>query len=707
MYLEFYGLSEKPFSQTPDPRFLYWNDGNRETLASLTYGIRERKGFLTMIGEAGTGKTTLLRKLLDDLGSEVLSVFLFNPNVTFEEILEYTLSELGIPVPSGRKLAMLQRLNEFLLAAFAEGRNTILVIDEAQDLDADVLESLRLLSNLETSQEKILQIVLSGQPELAARLAEPGLRQLKQRIAVRCRLEPLQREELAEYVGARLAVSGGRPDLFAGETLDPIWCFAQGIPRLINMACDNALLVGYALGRRTIDRAVVDEVVADLRRLDVDFAPADSSTSAPVGGVEAGTPAPAALPVAAATGLDSGVSTPSIPAPSAPAPSAAGATRQETSRPPSPGAETLAPGGMSAAPTNPPPRAVAAPVSPPPRPAAAPRAPEAEPQRGQPGLRWIAAAGAAIVLLALGGALTLWAERSLNADPPRLESEIAGGPRSPVRPEPDALPDGESPAKESEDPSVAQVPPSGAASLAEAPQAIPHHAGEPAPDAADPDAADEQLAEPDPSERRATQPAHATAKVDPREDTATAAEEPESAVEPIAPAVAAVPDLEGPEPRAAVVEGAEPGDPGSAAGADAAKLVQVRSGDTLSILATRAYGRANLTTLDMLRSRNPGIADIDLIVAGERLEFPDPGPTARLLQGEGGLAVLVLTTDELVEALAMQETLEQRFALPVDLKPMELGRRRDLYRVSIRAPGEQKALEIASNLGSILEDPGT
>ena len=270
MYLEFYGLSEKPFSQTPDPRFLYWNDAYRETLASLSYGIRERKGFIAMLGEAGTGKTTLLRKLLDDLGDDIVSVFLFNPNATFEEILEYTLSELGITAPSGRKLQMLQRLNEFLLAAYSEGRNTILIIDEAQDLDSDVLESLRLLSNLETAEDKILQIVLSGQPEFAEKLADPGLRQLKQRISVRCRLEPLQRDELPDFLSARLAVAGGSPDLFDPETFDTIWTFTSGIPRIINSVCDNALLLGYALGKRTIDAGVMQEVITDLRKIDVD-----------------------------------------------------------------------------------------------------------------------------------------------------------------------------------------------------------------------------------------------------------------------------------------------------------------------------------------------------------------------------------------------------------------------------------------------------
>ncbi len=268
MYLAFHGLHERPFTQTPDPRFLYWNEGYREALASLRYGIQQRKGFVALIGEAGTGQTTLLRKLLDDLADEILSVFLFNPNASFEEILEYTLSELGISAPSGRKLAMTQRLNEFLLSAYAEGRNTVLIIDEAQDLSSEVLESLRLLSNLETAQDKILQIVLSGQPELATRLARPELRQLKQRISVRARLEPLSRAELAPYIAARLAVAGGAPDLFAPDAFDAIWGHCGGIPRLVNTICDNALLVSYALGRHAVDAAVISEVATDLAKLD-------------------------------------------------------------------------------------------------------------------------------------------------------------------------------------------------------------------------------------------------------------------------------------------------------------------------------------------------------------------------------------------------------------------------------------------------------
>ena len=196
MYCEFYQLRERPFNVTADPKFLYLNARYREALASLHYGITQRKGFITLIGEAGTGKTTLLKKLLDDLDATTRTVFIFNTNVTFDEILEYIFGEFDLPVHNGKRLYMLQRLNSFLLDELRNGRNVALLIDEAQDLDYSVLEDLRLLSNLETAKEKILQIVLSGQPELGQKLGNPGLRQLRQRIAVNCRLLPLTRDEI-------------------------------------------------------------------------------------------------------------------------------------------------------------------------------------------------------------------------------------------------------------------------------------------------------------------------------------------------------------------------------------------------------------------------------------------------------------------------------------------------------------------------------
>lgn len=265
MYCEFFQLTERPFNVTPDPKFLYLNARYREALASLNYGITQRKGFITLIGEAGTGKTTLLNKLLEDLDPKTKSVFIFNTNVTFEEILEYIFAEFDLPVHNGKKLYMLQRLNAFLLDELRAGSNVALLIDEAQDLEFSVLEDLRLLSNLETAKEKILQIVLSGQPELGQKLSNPVLRQLRQRIGINCRLLPLSRDEITEYIQYRLQAAGC-PDakLFSREAEEQIYHFSRGIPRLVNVVCDNALLIGYALGKKRIGGEVINEAAADL-----------------------------------------------------------------------------------------------------------------------------------------------------------------------------------------------------------------------------------------------------------------------------------------------------------------------------------------------------------------------------------------------------------------------------------------------------------
>ena len=275
MYCEFYQLTERPFNVTPDPKFLYLNARYREAIASLNYGISQRKGFITLIGEAGTGKTTLLKKLLEDLDSKTKSVFIFNTNVTFEEILEYIFAEFDLPVHNGRKLYMLQRLNTFLLEELRGGGNVALLIDEAQDLEFSVLEDLRLLSNLETTKEKILQIVLSGQPELGQKLSNPVLRQLRQRIGINCRLLPLSRDEITEYIHFRLQAAGCADlKLFTREAEDQIYHFSRGIPRLVNVVCDNALVIGYALGKRRIGADVIAEAAADLL-------PAEAATEAP------------------------------------------------------------------------------------------------------------------------------------------------------------------------------------------------------------------------------------------------------------------------------------------------------------------------------------------------------------------------------------------------------------------------------------------
>lgn len=270
MYTDFYQMTERPFNVTPDPKFLYLNSRYREAIASLNYGISQRKGFITLIGEAGTGKTTLLKRLLEDLDPKTKTVFIFNTNVTFEEILEYIFAEFDLAVHNGKKLYMLQRLNTFLLEELRNGGNVALLIDEAQDLEFSVLEDLRLLSNLETAKEKILQIVLSGQPELGQKLSNPILRQLRQRISINCRLLPLSREEITEYLQFRLQAAGC-PDLklFSREAEDRIYHFSRGVPRLVNVVCDNALVIGYALGKKRIGADIIDEAAADLLPVEV------------------------------------------------------------------------------------------------------------------------------------------------------------------------------------------------------------------------------------------------------------------------------------------------------------------------------------------------------------------------------------------------------------------------------------------------------
>jgi general secretion pathway protein A len=291
MYCEFYQLTERPFNVTPDPKFLYLNARYREAIASLNYGITQRKGFITLIGEAGTGKTTLLNKLLEDLDPKTKSVFIFNTNVTFEDILEYIFAEFDLPVHNGKKLYMLQRLNGFLLEELRGGGNVALLIDEAQDLEFSVLEDLRLLSNLETSKEKILQIVLSGQPELGQKLSNPVLRQLRQRIGINCRLLPLSRDEITEYIQYRLQAAGC-PDLklFSREAEEQIYHFSRGIPRLVNVVCDNALVIGYALGKKRVGADIITEAAADL--LSIEPSVEEAPSRPPVHVAPAPTPKP-------------------------------------------------------------------------------------------------------------------------------------------------------------------------------------------------------------------------------------------------------------------------------------------------------------------------------------------------------------------------------------------------------------------------------
>jgi general secretion pathway protein A len=266
MYNRYFGFLESPFNVTPDPRFFYSNPVYLEAYANLRYGIEAKKGFIAITGEVGTGKTTLLRKLMHTLQSSIHSVFIFNTAVSFNELLRLILSDLGLPAEGKDRLAMIKELNSYLLEQVTTGDIVCLLIDEAQNLSDESLEELRLLSNLETDKEKLLQIVLMGQPELQIKLARTNRRQLRQRIAIQCEITPLKDAEVGSYITFRLSVAGYRSeDLFGREAVDKIAHYSKGIPRLINIICDNALLIAFAASQKIVSTHIIDEVARDLR----------------------------------------------------------------------------------------------------------------------------------------------------------------------------------------------------------------------------------------------------------------------------------------------------------------------------------------------------------------------------------------------------------------------------------------------------------
>ncbi|MGH7931279.1 MAG: AAA family ATPase [Candidatus Binatia bacterium] len=265
MYSFYFGFREKPFTVTPDSRFFYTNPVYQEAYATLLCGIRERKGFVVLTGEVGTGKTTLLRRLIDNLEGTVRFVFFYNTNLNFDELVTFTCNELALPVEGKGRLPKIRALNDFLIDQLKRGGTAALLIDEAQNLSQHVLENLRLLSNLETGTEKLLQILLVGQPELETLLDQPKMRQLKQRVTLNYRLRRLERREVRSYIDYRLrAVGCERKDLFTSDGLELIVSYSKGIPRLINVICDNALQAAYAASRKRVSSDVIREVIRDL-----------------------------------------------------------------------------------------------------------------------------------------------------------------------------------------------------------------------------------------------------------------------------------------------------------------------------------------------------------------------------------------------------------------------------------------------------------
>lgn len=267
MYTSFFGFREAPFSVTPDPRLFYSNSLYQEALAALLYGIKNKKGFIVVTGDVGTGKTTLLRKLIRNLEATDHTVLIFNTHLNFLELLQLILQDLGLPANKTRnKLAMIQELNQYLIEQLKNKHTASVLIDEAQNLSDETLEGLRLLTNLETDKEKLLQIVLMGQPELDTKLNKSSLRQLKQRIAVRCSLQPLAKPEVGNYIRRRLELVGYENfGIFSEGAIQSISTYSRGIPRLINIICDNALLTAYATSQRIVSAAIVSEVARDLR----------------------------------------------------------------------------------------------------------------------------------------------------------------------------------------------------------------------------------------------------------------------------------------------------------------------------------------------------------------------------------------------------------------------------------------------------------
>lgn len=644
MYCEFYQLSERPFNVTPDPKFLYLNARYREAIASLNYGITQRKGFITLIGEAGTGKTTLLNKLLEDLDPKTKSVFIFNTNVTFEEILEYIFAEFDLPVHNGKKLYMLQRLNAFLLDELRGGSNVALLIDEAQDLEFSVLEDLRLLSNLETAKEKILQIVLSGQPELGQKLSNPVLRQLRQRIGINCRLLPLSRDEITEYVQYRLQAAGC-PDLklFSREAEEQIYHFSRGIPRLVNVVCDNALVIGYALGKKRIGADVINEAAADLLSDEPPAEPTKSHTAPPPVALSSAKPASrwrsrvavAGLLIAAVTvgALSIGRTLLQRPAEE---------VTTKSAEPPK--LEVIQPGSQ-------PDTTVFEPAVDRPEPYGVPVA---------PGPERVASDEGSPAKLAAGGA-------PLPADSKKAESADA--------PLPAALGDDAPQAPKLN--AGGGIADSARAEAAEPLPAFQQHAAIAPVKRALPDAAG---AVPAPAGTDGVFPASGAASTKPAEVAALPPQD--------TPADDAAFDTAEDEPAAANMEASQQPHLDGMQFAH----VQVHGGDSVSSIAMRKYGQATYTILDLLKLANPDLKDINLITVGQTLRLPELGDTFPILSDESGkYALLVYSTSQASRANALRRALHGR-GFDARVTAGQVGHEVPVFRVVVSGYGDREEL---------------
>ena len=268
MYTKFYGLNEKPFEITPDPRFLFLSENHREALAQLIYSAKEKKGFTVISGEVGTGKTILIQTLLGRLNGKYRTAYLFNPNLEAMDFMHYVCEDLvGFKILKRSKGEYISQLHSLLISYYSRNINAILIIDEAQNLPDDLFEEVRMLTNLETTKNKLLQVILMGQPELDDILDRHKFRQLKQRVSLRYQIHPLNFNETRQYIIQRLKVAGAkRTNFFNFKAIKKIYKYSNGIPRIINIVCDNALLAGYEVGKKVIDGKIIIQVINNLNR---------------------------------------------------------------------------------------------------------------------------------------------------------------------------------------------------------------------------------------------------------------------------------------------------------------------------------------------------------------------------------------------------------------------------------------------------------
>jgi general secretion pathway protein A len=276
MYKKFFGLHANPFNVNPDPRYLFPTRHTEEAISCLTFGIQSRKGFVLLTGEVGTGKTTLVNKLMEWLRRQKVSTaFIFNSRMNVPEFLDYMMADFGIPTESTTKSQILLRLYHWLLERYRAGETAVLIVDEAHNLSDELLEEIRLMSNLETASEKLLQIVLVGQPELEQKLRQPHLRQLRQRIMLRAKTQPLSLEETESYIAQRLSIAGSvQQEVFDQGALILIHRYSGGIPRIVNLMCEHCLVNAFVEGQQVIKAEIVEEISGDL---DLSYGGSDSS----------------------------------------------------------------------------------------------------------------------------------------------------------------------------------------------------------------------------------------------------------------------------------------------------------------------------------------------------------------------------------------------------------------------------------------------